>query len=115
MSSSKYFVQNHFKKWKQAASQFISNESDDESLDESSVIELEPEYYEKCRQIAEARHTTVAAVVHYMLKQQLALHGKERTIKGNIEQLESNPLLALDGLTGRKRNWEPEAAEDEFA
>ncbi|MEF3301980.1 hypothetical protein [Paenibacillus sp. GYB003] len=116
MSNSKDFVQNQFKKWKHAASQLISSETSGEPLDESLFVELEPDYYERCRQLAEARNTTVSAVVHYMLKQQFALQSHDRPIKSNIEQLERNPLLALDGLTGRRKNRETGGDESrEFA
>ncbi|TNJ63831.1 hypothetical protein FE784_23430 [Paenibacillus hemerocallicola] len=118
MSNSKHFVHNQFKKWKDAATQFIGHENDGENEPsaESPVIELEPEYYERCRQLAESRNTTVAAVVHYLLKQQLALKGQERIFKTNIDLIESNPLLALDALTGRRRSsHEPEVLHDEYA
>ncbi|TMV50068.1 hypothetical protein FE783_10920 [Paenibacillus mesophilus] len=118
MSSSKQFMHNQFKKWKEAATQFIGHDSDgdlDQTAD-SPIVELEPDYYERCRQLAEARNTTVAAVVHYMLKQQLALRGPERMYKSNIEQIERNPLLALDALTGRRRqSHEAEVIQDEYA
>ncbi|RKN84282.1 hypothetical protein [Paenibacillus ginsengarvi] len=113
--------QDQIKKWKDAASQFISNEerdNDAEPNEYASVIELEPEYYERCRQLAEIRGTSVNAVVHYMLGQQFALQSKERKLKSNIGQIESNPLLALDGLTGRKTSRdsrEQEAIGHEFA
>ncbi|MDF2716798.1 MAG: hypothetical protein K0R28_3723 [Paenibacillus sp.] len=118
MSSSKQFVHNQFKKWKDAATQFIGHETDGEieSSAESPVIELEPEYYERCRQLAESQNTTVAAVVHYLLKQQLALKGQERVFKTNIDLIECNPLLALDALTRHRRHSrEPEVLHDEYA
>ncbi|GAA3406345.1 hypothetical protein ACFFNY_23805 [Paenibacillus hodogayensis] len=108
-------LQNQFKKWKHAATQLIANENDGSPSDESPVVELEPEYYERCRQLAEARNTTVSGVVHYMLKQQFALRGQERIVKPDPALLESNPLLSLDGLTGRRRSWEEEVEEDEYA
>jgi hypothetical protein len=118
LSSSKQFVHNQFKKWKDAATQFIGHDGDEDTdqAAESSIIELEPDYYERCRRLAEARNTTVSAVVHYMLKQQLALRGQERMYKSNIEQIERNPLLALDALTGRRRQSnEAEVIHDEYA
>ena len=118
MSNSKDFMQNQLKKWKDAANQFIGHDNQDgahEPLDESLTVELQPEYYEKCRQLAEAQNTSVAAVVHYLLKQQLLLKGQERIAKVNTLQIESNPLLALDGLTGRRPNRESEVTVDEFA
>lgn len=116
MSSSRDFMQNQLKKWKNAATQLIANDNEGETPDETSLVELEPEYAEKCRQLAAARNTTVSAVVHYMLKQQLALNGQTRLLKANAEQLESNPLLALDALTGRRSStWEAEDADDAYA
>lgn len=119
MSSSKQFVHNQFKKWKDAATQLIGHDNDGEfdSSAESPIVELEPGYYERCRQLAEARHTTVSAVVHYLLKQQLALNGQDRVFKSNqVDLIESNPLLALDALTGRRRtSHEPEVLHDEYA
>jgi hypothetical protein len=104
MNNSKDFVQSQFKKWKSAASSLISNE--DEPV-ESTIVELEPEYYQKCRQLAEAQNTTVASVVHYILEQQFAVRASERIYQASVEQVEKNPLLALDGLTGKRDRREP--------
>jgi len=120
MSSSKDFMHNQLKKWKDAANQFIGHDQDGtrEMPDDAiTAVELQPEYYEKCRQLAEAQNTSVSAVVHYLLKQQLLLRGQERIAKVNSLQIENNPLLALDGLTGRRqsRDAETEVEIDEFA
>lgn len=100
MSNSKDFMQNQLKKWKNAAAQFISSE--EAITKEATVIELEPEYEEKCRQLAESQHTTVTAVVHYILEQHFALRNNDRVFQATPLQIEKNPLLALDGLTGRR-------------
>ncbi|MEK8132782.1 hypothetical protein WMW72_33370 [Paenibacillus filicis] len=99
MNNSKDFVQSQFKKWKSAASSLILNE---DGADEGTLVELEPEYYQKCRQLAEAQNTTVASVVHYILEQQFAIRAGERIYQASVEQVEKNPLLALDGLTGKR-------------
>jgi len=115
MSNSKLFMQNQLRKWKDAASQLIASEHEEEIVGQAMAVELAPDYYERCRKLAEAQNTTVTAVVHYMLKQQLALQGEDHAFKTTAVQLENNPLLALDALTGRKGKWEPEVVQDEYA
>lgn len=118
MSNSKQFVHNQFKKWKDAASQFIGQDSDTERDDRSvdTSVQLQPEYYEKLQQLAELRHTTVTAVVHDLLRQQLVLKSRERLHRLPAEHVESNPLLALDALTGRRQqSREEEVVYDEFS
>ncbi|SDD42723.1 hypothetical protein SAMN02799630_03467 [Paenibacillus sp. UNCCL117] len=109
MNNSKDFVQSQFKKWKSAASSLILNE---EGGTEHTMVELEPEYYEKCRQLAEAQNTTIASVVHYILEQQFAVRAGERLHQASAMQLEKNPLLALDGLTGRREKFEQRDTRD---
>ncbi|WP_159882192.1 hypothetical protein [Paenibacillus puerhi] len=109
MNNSKDFVQSQFKKWKSAASSLISSEEGDA---QDTMVELEPEYYEKCRQLASAQNTTVASVVHYILEQQFAVRAGERIYQASVEQIEKNPLLALDGLTGRRDKREPHEGRD---
>ncbi len=102
------------KKWKSAATQFISAE-ENQTHEEATLIELEPEYAEKCRQLAEIQHTTVASVVHYILEQHFALRSHERVFQASPLQLEKNPLLALDGLTvSRQTSASREVAADDF-
>lgn len=113
MNVSKQFVHTRLQKWKNVASQWISDEADNGPDTVGPNVELEPDMFERCRQLAEARGTTVSSVVHYMLKQQLALRGQERLVRPSAEMLERNPLLALDGLAGQRPAFDAEVEEDE--
>lgn len=79
---------------------------------DSHAIELEPEYYERCRQMAEAQNTTVSAVVHYMIEQYFAVGSHKSLFQATAEQKETNPLLQLDALTKRKEPYTPEEAQE---
>lgn len=79
---------------------------------ETYTIELEPEYYEKCRQMAEAQNTTVSAAVHYMIEQYFAGRTHETLFQATVEQKDRNPLLQLDALTKRKVPFTPEEAQE---
>ncbi|MHC2206866.1 hypothetical protein ACVLD2_001049 [Paenibacillus sp. PvR052] len=102
-------MQNQLKKWKSAAAGLISSEGE---VMETHAIELEPEYYEKCRQMAEAQNTTVSAVVHYMIEQYFAVGSHKSLYQATAEQKDKNPLLQLDALTKRKETFTQEEAQE---
>ncbi|MCZ8520694.1 MULTISPECIES: hypothetical protein [Paenibacillus] len=111
MSNSKDMLQSKLKAWKSAASSLIS--SPEGETEESRIIELEPEYFEKCREMAEAQHTTVSGAVHYMIEQFFAVRSHEMMFQATVEQKEKNPLLQLDALTKRRDRRVEEAEEYE--
>ncbi|AEI41181.1 hypothetical protein [Paenibacillus mucilaginosus] len=112
MSNSKDLLQSKLKAWKSAATSLISSPEGETEIN-SHVIELEPEYYEKCRQMAEAQHTTVSGAVHYMIEQFFAVRSHEVMFQATVEQKEKNPLLQLDALTKRRDRRTEEAEEYE--
>ncbi|MGF9710956.1 hypothetical protein [Paenibacillus naphthalenovorans] len=109
MNNSKDFVKNQLNKWKNAAAGLLS--SGGEAMD-THAVELEPEYYEKCRQMAEVQNTTVSAVVHYMIEQYFAGRSQDTLFQTTADQKDKNPLLQLDALIRRKAPYTPEEAQE---
>ncbi|TVY11461.1 hypothetical protein [Paenibacillus cremeus] len=113
--SSPRFIQNQWSKWKTAASQLISTESKESYDDEVMELDLEPEFYQKCLQMAKAEQTSVSAVVHYILEQYFTGRSNEKLVQATMEQKERNPLLQLDALVKRSERRMGEEARYEHA
>jgi hypothetical protein len=96
MSSYKKYFQHQLERVKSTASQLIQSKEDER------VMELEPEAYERLRQWAADRHTTVQALVNDMIDRYLSSQQPESIRPIAQERLERNPLLRLDGLCGRE-------------
>ena len=105
VNNSRQFVQGQLRRWKSAASQLISS---GEPIYESENVELEADLYDKCKQMAEAEHTTVSSVVHYILEQYFAGRSHEMMVQATMEQKEKNPLLQLDALVKRSETFRGE-------
>lgn len=96
MSNYKRYFQSQLERVKSTASQFIQVKEDER------MVELEPEAYERIRQWAADRHTTVQAVVNDMLDRFLTSQQPDSVRPIAQERQERNPLLRLDGLCGRE-------------
>lgn len=90
----KRFIQNQFQKAKSTASEFISSRSEEQ---EEGTIELNPQYYDELKAIADMQHTTVQTIVNGIIVQYLASAPYEST-PISVDQKEDNPLLYLDGI-----------------
>ncbi|WP_141501545.1 hypothetical protein [Paenibacillus luteus] len=90
----KRFIQNQFEKAKSTASEFISSKREEQA---ESTIELNAQYYNELKSIADKQQTTVQAIVNGIIVQYLAsIPDEKNTI--SVDQKEDNPLLYLDGI-----------------
>lgn len=96
MSNYKRYFQSQLEKVKSTASQFIQVKEDERT------VELEPEAYERLRQWAAERHTSVQAVVNDIMDRFLSSRQPDSIRPISPERQERNPLLLLDGLCGRE-------------
>ncbi|KRF43767.1 hypothetical protein [Paenibacillus sp. Soil787] len=90
----KRFIQNQFEKAKSSASEFISSRSEEQ---EEGTIELNPQYYDQLKAIADMQHTTVQEIVNGIIVKHLA-GAPYKSTPISVDQKEDNPLLYLDGI-----------------
>jgi predicted DNA-binding ribbon-helix-helix protein len=97
MTNYKYYLQSRLDRVKHSATELLSRYEE-----EKSVVELEEAVYERLKAAADEQHTTVQALVNYIVEQHLThrLGGSIRQITS--EQKDENPLLILDGICGNK-------------